>query len=73
MGALIVACTSSKQFGYWQRRRAGGATTINVTLQEFSVILDSATAPAGENMFHVTNDGPGGLSRSSSSSGPISR
>ena len=57
MGALIVACTSAGSSAS-ATDGAGGATTINVTLQEFSVILDSATAPAGEVTFHVTNDGP---------------
>ena len=34
------------------------ATTVNVTLQEFSVLPDPATAPAGDVTFTVTNDGP---------------
>ena len=37
---------------------SAGATTVNVTLQEFSVIPESATAPAGAITFHVTNNGP---------------
>lgn len=38
---------------------AGGpSTTVNVTLQEFSVIPDVTTAPAGDVIFIVTNDGP---------------
>jgi uncharacterized cupredoxin-like copper-binding protein len=34
------------------------ATTVNVTLQEWAVVPDSETAPAGEVTFSVTNDGP---------------
>ena len=37
---------------------SAGATTVTVTLQEFSVLPDPATAPAGDVTFHVTNDGP---------------
>ena len=33
-------------------------TTINVTLQEWSVLPEVASAAAGEITFHVTNDGP---------------
>jgi len=36
----------------------GGGTTVNVTLQEFAVVPDAATAPAGDITFVVTNDGP---------------
>jgi iron uptake system component EfeO len=35
-----------------------GATTVNVTLQEWAVVPDAETAPAGEITFAVTNDGP---------------
>ncbi len=37
---------------------SAGATTVTVTLQEFSVLPEPATAPAGDVTFHVTNDGP---------------
>ena len=37
---------------------AGGATTIDVTLQEWAVVPSQATAPAGEITFTVTNEGP---------------
>jgi uncharacterized cupredoxin-like copper-binding protein len=33
-------------------------TTVNVTLQEFSVLPDPTSAPAGDITFHVTNNGP---------------
>jgi len=35
-----------------------GATTVAVTLQEWSVLPASDSAPAGEITFEVTNDGP---------------
>lgn len=37
---------------------AAGATTVNVTLQEFAVLPDVSSAPAGDITFSVTNDGP---------------
>jgi hypothetical protein len=37
---------------------AAGGTTVNVTLQEWAVLLDAESAPAGEVTFAVTNDGP---------------
>jgi uncharacterized cupredoxin-like copper-binding protein len=35
-----------------------GATTVNVTLQEFSVATDPTSGDAGEVTFEATNDGP---------------
>jgi len=35
-----------------------GGGTVNVTLQEFSIATDPATADAGEVVFEATNDGP---------------
>ena len=66
VGALMVACapvgssasaTDAASVGA-SDGPSGGATTVNVTLQEFSVIPESATAPAGDVTFHVTNEGP---------------
>jgi uncharacterized cupredoxin-like copper-binding protein len=37
---------------------AGGATTIDVTLQEFAVIPAADAAPAGDVTFKITNQGP---------------
>lgn len=36
----------------------GGAATVAITLQEFAVSADPASAPAGSVTFDVTNDGP---------------
>lgn len=36
----------------------GGATTVQVTLQEWAVVLAAASAPAGDITFDVTNEGP---------------
>jgi uncharacterized cupredoxin-like copper-binding protein len=36
----------------------GEGTTIDVTLQEWSVLVSQDTAPAGEITFAITNDGP---------------
>jgi uncharacterized cupredoxin-like copper-binding protein len=45
--ALLLGCTPSP-----------AATTVNVTLQEWAVVPDAESAPAGEVTFVVTNDGP---------------
>jgi len=37
---------------------AAGTTTVNVTLQEFSILPDVSSAAAGDITFSVTNDGP---------------
>jgi uncharacterized cupredoxin-like copper-binding protein len=37
---------------------AAGGTTVNVTVQEWSVLPDADTAPAGGVTFSVTNEGP---------------
>jgi hypothetical protein len=44
---LPLACTASPS-----------ATTVNVTLQEWAVVVDDSSVPAGEVTFSVTNDGP---------------
>jgi uncharacterized cupredoxin-like copper-binding protein len=36
----------------------GGETSIDVTLQEWAVVVSQETAPAGEVTFAITNDGP---------------
>lgn len=36
----------------------GGAATVAITLKEFAVSADPASAPAGSVTFDVTNDGP---------------
>ena len=46
--ALVFALTSC----------GGGATTVAVTLQEFSVLPEESEAPAGEVTFEATNEGP---------------
>jgi uncharacterized cupredoxin-like copper-binding protein len=54
--ALVAsACTSASP------SPGGGGdegTTVNVTLQEWSVLPEVASADAGEITFHITNDGP---------------
>jgi uncharacterized cupredoxin-like copper-binding protein len=36
----------------------GGGETVDVTLQEFSIMPSADSAPAGQVTFSVTNDGP---------------
>jgi uncharacterized cupredoxin-like copper-binding protein len=48
---ILPACSPSESAD-------GGGSTIDVTLQEWAVVVDEASAPAGEVTFSVTNDGP---------------
>jgi uncharacterized cupredoxin-like copper-binding protein len=52
---LASACTSASPS---PGGGGGEGTTVNVTLQEWSVLPEVASADAGEITFHVTNDGP---------------
>ena len=52
---LASACTSASPS---PGGGGGEGTTVNATLQEWSVLPDAASAPAGEVTFVVTNDGP---------------
>jgi len=36
----------------------GGATQVDVTLQEWAVVIGQDSAPAGDVTFSITNDGP---------------
>jgi uncharacterized cupredoxin-like copper-binding protein len=59
VGALVTAaCTQTGASASPSASAAGTATTVNVALQEFSVVPDPTSAPAGDITFHVTNDGP---------------
>jgi uncharacterized cupredoxin-like copper-binding protein len=37
---------------------SGGSTTVNATLQEWAILLDQSSVPAGSITFAVTNEGP---------------
>jgi uncharacterized cupredoxin-like copper-binding protein len=58
IGALAAACATAGGSASATNGASGGATTVDVSLQEFSITADPATTPAGEVTFHVTNDGP---------------
>lgn len=62
LGLLGAACGGDEEAGGTTGTTGGttggGATTVAVTLQEFAVIPDAATAPAGSVTFDATNDGP---------------
>ncbi len=60
---LLAACTGagsspSAATGDGDGGDAADATNVAVALQEWAVIPDAASAPAGEVIFTVTNDGP---------------
>jgi uncharacterized cupredoxin-like copper-binding protein len=52
---VAAACTSASPS---PGGGGGESTTVNVTLQEWSVLPEVSSADAGEITFHVTNDGP---------------
>jgi uncharacterized cupredoxin-like copper-binding protein len=54
-GFAIAGCTADSGT---QSQAGGGATAIDLTLQEWSVTPSAASAPAGAVTFTVTNDGP---------------
>jgi uncharacterized cupredoxin-like copper-binding protein len=53
---LLASCAAATPTP--EASEAGGATTIAVTLQEWSVLPAQSSAPAGEITFTVTNSGP---------------
>ena len=56
--ALVAAGCTAGTSASASASAGSTATTVNVTLQEFSVIPDPTSAPAGDITFHVTNAGP---------------
>lgn len=52
---LLMGCTAG---GESPSAADGGGTTVNVTLQEWAVLPDPGSVPAGEVTFSITNDGP---------------
>jgi uncharacterized cupredoxin-like copper-binding protein len=63
MSLLLAACAPSASESAAASAEpaasaAAGATIVNVTLQEWAVVPDAESAPAGEVTFAVTNDGP---------------
>jgi uncharacterized cupredoxin-like copper-binding protein len=50
----LTACTATGG----SPSAGGGATTVDVTLQEWAVVPEAESAPAGDVTFVVTNDGP---------------
>lgn len=58
IAAISLAAVGCSTGGSSPSPAAGGATTVEVTLQEWAVVLGSASAPAGDITFDVTNEGP---------------
>jgi uncharacterized cupredoxin-like copper-binding protein len=56
----LVGCTadSGASAGDGSAGDGGGATEVAVTLQEWSVLPDVDSAPAGDVVFTITNEGP---------------
>jgi len=55
---IIVGCTSDGASNGADGDDGGGGTVIGVTLQEWAVVPAQNSAPSGEVIFEVTNDGP---------------
>lgn len=69
LSLLLTACQTSASGSPAESAAAGasvapgesmaaGGTTVNVTLQEWAVLPDAESAPAGDVTFVVTNEGP---------------
>ena len=60
MAVVLAACATNGGGG--ATASAGGeggeGTTIDVTLQEWAVVVSEESAPAGEVTFAITNEGP---------------
>ncbi len=56
IAALVAACGGGSATPL--AAATAGSTTVNVTLQEFAVVPDTASAPAGTVTFAATNKGP---------------
>lgn len=57
LSLLLAACAQSPAESPGGSIAPGG-TTVNVTLQEWAVLVDTNSVPAGDITFAVTNDGP---------------
>jgi uncharacterized cupredoxin-like copper-binding protein len=56
---MVVAACAADGGGASASSGAGGeGTTIDVTLQEWAVVVSGTSAPAGEVTFAITNEGP---------------
>lgn len=62
--ALVATACSSKDTGGGSNSGSGAdsdtnaATTVNATVDDFSIALDQSSASSGEITFAITNDGP---------------
>jgi uncharacterized cupredoxin-like copper-binding protein len=53
----LAACSTPASSGASSAPSSGDDNAVNVTLTEWAVVLDKASAPAGTVAFHVTNAG----------------
>jgi len=58
IGVYTVVALLTLSLAACAQSAAPSATTVNVTLQEWAVVPDADSAPAGEVTFAVTNEGP---------------
>ena len=56
-GLLALAGCSKSKSDSSNSTAAGGGTTVNATLKEWSLSLDKSSAPPGNVTFSATNDG----------------
>jgi hypothetical protein len=59
---LLLGCTPSPT-----------ATTVDVTLLEWAVVVDDTSVPTGEITFSVTNDGPNDVHRPQDKASRVAR
>lgn len=55
---ILAACTANGDGATASADGDGEGATIEVTLQEWAVVVSDTSAPAGEVTFAITNEGP---------------
>jgi len=56
--AILAACTANDGGGSASAGGGDGGTTVDVTLQEWAVVVSEDSVPAGDVTFAITNEGP---------------
>jgi len=58
VAVILAACAADGEGGASATSGDTDGTTIDVTLQEFAVVVAETSVPAGEVTFAITNEGP---------------
>ena len=58
VAVILAACAADGEGGAGATSGAADGTTIDVTLQEWAVVVAETSVPAGDVTFAITNEGP---------------